>query len=72
MPGAAPPSYVHGYYTRDDARFAEYDRLSRRQDELDAFLATHVHGVADREAYLGQFPLTDLNWLAHHRPGQRP
>ncbi|GAB4065239.1 CoA transferase subunit A [Ancylobacter sonchi] len=71
VPGGAHPSYVHGYYTRDDARFAEYDRLSRRPDDLDAFLAAHVHGVADREAYLGKLPISDLSWPVHHGPGGR-
>ena len=50
--GGAHPSYVQGYYTRDDEHYFLYDRVSRKEDELAAYLDRYVHKVADREAYL--------------------
>jgi glutaconate CoA-transferase subunit A len=52
VPGGAHPSYVQGYYTRDDEHFVLYDRVSRNANELSAYLDRHVRNVADREAYL--------------------
>jgi glutaconate CoA-transferase subunit A len=52
VPGGAHPSYVQGYYTRDDEHFVLYDRVSRNPDELSAYLDRYVRKVADREAYL--------------------
>lgn len=51
-PGGAHPSYVQGCYTRDDEHYVLYDRVSRKVDELTAYLDRYVHKVADREAYL--------------------
>ena len=51
-PGGAHPSYVQGYYTRDDEHYVLYDRISRKVDELSAYLDRYVRRVADREAYL--------------------
>jgi len=52
VPGGAHPSYVQGYYTRDDEHFILYDRISRNVNELAAYLDRHVRHVAGREAYL--------------------
>jgi glutaconate CoA-transferase subunit A len=52
VPGGAHPSYVQDYYTRDDEHYVLYDRVSRKPDELSAYLDRHVRLVADREAYL--------------------
>jgi glutaconate CoA-transferase subunit A len=42
VPWGAHPSYVSGYYTRDDELYREYDALSRSPDELAAYLAAAV------------------------------
>jgi glutaconate CoA-transferase subunit A len=52
VPGGAHPSYVQGYYTRDDEHYFLYDRISRKPDELAAYLDRRVRQVADRAAYL--------------------
>lgn len=55
VPGGAHPSYVQGYYGRDDAHFAEYDKISRKPETMDEYLKSHILGVADRAAYLRLF-----------------
>jgi glutaconate CoA-transferase subunit A len=51
-PGGAHPSYVEGYYGRDDDHFYLYDRVSRKAADLDAYLDRYVYQVPDRAAYL--------------------
>lgn len=50
--GGAHPSYVQGYYSRDDQNFFDYDRVSRKPEELLAYLDRYVHQVSSREDYL--------------------
>lgn len=54
VPGGAHPSYVQGYYGRDDRHFSEYDRVSRDADALRRYLDRFVFSVPDRSAYLEQ------------------
>jgi glutaconate CoA-transferase subunit A len=63
VPGGAHPSYVQDYYGRDDAHFAEYDKISRKPETMDAYLASHIRGVADRAAYLKLFDEARLTAL---------
>jgi glutaconate CoA-transferase subunit A len=51
-PFGAHPSYVQGYYDRDNHFYLEWDRLSRDEDRTLAWLDEWVHGVPDRTAYL--------------------
>ena len=53
VPWGAHPSYVSGFYSRDDAHFSDYDRLSREAADLMAYLERWVYGPRDRDAYLG-------------------
>ncbi len=53
--GGAHPSYVQDYYGRDDAHYAEYDKISRKAEDLAAYLDTYVYGVPDRARYLALF-----------------
>jgi glutaconate CoA-transferase, subunit A len=55
VPGGAHPSYVQDYYGRDDAHFAEYDKISRKPESIAAYLEEHVFGVVDRAQYLARF-----------------
>jgi glutaconate CoA-transferase subunit A len=55
VPGGAHPSYVQDYYGRDDAHFAEYDKISRKPESMAAYLDEHVFGVPDRAHYLARF-----------------
>jgi glutaconate CoA-transferase, subunit A len=51
-PWGAHPSFVQGYYDRDDAFYIEWDRISSTEEGLNAYLEEWVHGVADRREYL--------------------
>lgn len=50
-PWGAYPSYVEGYYGRDDEAYSEWDKLSRDPDELQRWIEQSVRKTAD----LGQF-----------------
>ena len=50
-PLGAHPSYVQGYYDRDNAFYFEYDEISRDQARLEAYLDEWVYGVANRREY---------------------
>jgi glutaconate CoA-transferase subunit A len=50
-PRGAHPSYLQGYWDRDNAFYLEWDRLSRDQAETEAWLAEWVFGVPDRQSY---------------------
>lgn len=52
VPGGAHPSYVQDYYGRDDAHFAEYDRVSRKPEDLAEYLDRHVRRPGGRSEYL--------------------
>lgn len=51
-PFGAHPSYVQGYYDRDNQFYLEWDKVSRDQTTTEAWLDEWVFGVADRRAYL--------------------
>jgi glutaconate CoA-transferase subunit A len=53
-PFGAHPSYAQGYYDRDNAFYLEWDRISREEDSLQAWLDEWVRGVADRHEYVAQ------------------
>jgi glutaconate CoA-transferase subunit A len=51
-PYGAHPSYVQGYYDRDNALYLAWDKISRDQETTEAWLDEWVYGVADRAEYL--------------------
>ncbi|GAB2740057.1 CoA transferase subunit A [Nocardioides pakistanensis] len=53
-PGGAHPSYVQGFYDRDNAFYRDWTPISKDPQLLQAWLAEWVHGVGDREAYLAK------------------
>ena len=53
-PFGAHPSYAQGYYDRDNAFYLEWDRISREEDSLQAWLDEWVRGVADRHEYVAK------------------
>lgn len=55
-PRGAHPSYVQGYWDRDNPYYLEWDRLSRDAGETEAWLEEWVMGVPDREAYAAKMP----------------
>jgi glutaconate CoA-transferase subunit A len=42
VPGGASPSYTHGYYTRDNAFYSAWDRISRTRETFAAWIDEHV------------------------------
>lgn len=42
VPGGARPSYVHGYYSRDNAFYGAWDTISRDRETFSAWMRKHV------------------------------
>jgi len=51
-PYGAHPSYVQGYYDRDNEFYLQWDKTSRDEAALQTWLEEWVYGVQDRAAYL--------------------
>ncbi len=51
-PFGAHPSYVQGYYDRDNDFYVAWDRVSRSAEGLNAYLDEWVHDVSGRDAYM--------------------
>ena len=51
-PGACHPSYAQGYYDRDNPFYIAWDRVSREQERLDAWLEEWVYGLSTHREYL--------------------
>jgi glutaconate CoA-transferase subunit A len=68
-PYGAHPSYVQGYYDRDNEFYLEWDRISRDADRTHTWLDEWVYGVPDRASYLQKLGQTKLAKL---RPGSAP
>jgi len=51
-PYGAHPSYVQGYYDRDNVFYLDWGQRSRDQAQTEAWLDEWVYGVADRAEYL--------------------
>ena len=63
-PYGAHPSYVQGYYDRDNAFYLAWDGVSRDPDKTAAWLQEWVYDVPDRASYLkklGSERLTSLD-----------
>ena len=52
LPYGAHPSYVQGYYDRDNAFYLEWDVISRDQQRTQNWLNEWVYGVADHAEYM--------------------
>jgi len=50
-PFGAHPSYVQGYYDRDNEFYLEWDRISRDRAATELWLDEWVYGVSDRVEY---------------------
>lgn len=62
-PYGAYPSYVQGYYDRDNVFYLEWDKISRDHQQTMAWLDEWVYGVADPAEYvrkLGESPLARI------------
>ncbi|MCO5190706.1 MAG: CoA transferase subunit A [Anaerolineae bacterium] len=63
-PYGAHPSYVQGYYDRDNVDYLAWDTISRDEATTAAWLDEWVYGVADRAAYLAKLGQERIDQLA--------
>ena len=63
-PYGAHPSYVQGYYDRDNTFYLAWDHISRDAAQTQAWLDEWVYGVPDRAAYLAKLGEAHLARLA--------
>ncbi len=68
-PFGAHPSYVQGYYDRDNEFYLAWDQTSRDQTQTEAWLDEWVYGVANRGEYLKKI---GEEKLARLKPGTAP
>jgi len=68
-PYGAHPSYVQGYYDRDNDFYLKWDEWSRDQATTEAWLEEWVYALPDRAAYLEKLGRETLARLA---PGALP
>ncbi len=54
QPKGTHPSYVQGYYDRDNRRYVQWEKISRDQAATEAWLDEWVHDLLDWEAYLAK------------------
>jgi glutaconate CoA-transferase subunit A len=59
-PYGAHPSYVQGYYDRDNAMYLAWDEISRDPLRTQAWLEEWVYAVPDRAAYLAKLDAATL------------
>jgi len=69
VPYGAHPSYVQGYYDRDNAFYLQWDALSRDPDQVQAWLDEWVYSVADHAEYVRKLGPQTLERI---RPGSAP
>ena len=68
-PFGAHPSYVQGYYDRDNQFYLDWEAISRDAAALDAWLDEWVFGVSGRAEYAAKFGEERIAGL---RPGPAP
>ena len=69
VPYGAHPSYVQGYYDRDNAFYLQWDELSRDPERVGAWLDEWVYGLSDHTAYMRKLGTETLGRI---RPGAVP
>jgi glutaconate CoA-transferase subunit A len=70
QPFGAHPSYVQGYYDRDNQFYLEWDEISRDHARTMAWLDEWVYGLADWEAYLAKRHLAEPDLWERLAPGE--
>ena len=51
VPFCTHPSYTQGYYDRDNEFYLAWDEISKKHEDVQAYLDEWVYGVPDRQAY---------------------
>jgi glutaconate CoA-transferase subunit A len=70
QPYGAHPSYVQGYYDRDNQFYLEWDRLSQDEAATRAWLDEWVYGVDGWEGYLAKLKAREPNIWTRLAPGE--
>lgn len=55
-PWCAHPSYVQGYYDRDNEFYVEWDKITKEHETTMKYIDEWVHGVEDRKEYMDKLP----------------
>ena len=69
-PYGAHPSYVQGYYDRDNDFYLKWATISRDEGETNAWLDEWVHGVKDWAAYLEKITEQEPDIWQRLAPGE--
>jgi glutaconate CoA-transferase subunit A len=72
QPRGAHPSYVQGYYDRDNAAYLAWDKISRDQQATEAWLKEWVYDLPDWEAYLAKLEEQTPDIWEMLSPGDAP
>ena len=67
VPWGAHPSYVDGFYGRDDEAYVAWDPLARDADKLAAWIETEIRSVPDFTGYVARLDADRLKALAAER-----
>jgi len=70
QPYGAHPSYVQGYYDRDNRFYLAWDRISQDAAATQAWLDEWVYGVADWAGYLARLEAAESGIWARLAPGE--
>jgi len=70
QPYGAHPSYVQGYYDRDNQFYLEWDRLSQDEAATRAWLDEWVYGLDGWPGYLSKLESRDPNIWTRLAPGE--
>ncbi|HEY5003701.1 MAG TPA: CoA-transferase [Ktedonobacteraceae bacterium] len=69
VPYGAHPSYVQGYYDRDNAFYLQWDQFSRDPAKVQAWLDEWVYSVVDHAEYMRKLGTQTLERI---KPGSAP
>ena len=72
QPYGAHPSYVQGYYDRDNAFYLAWDQISRDQESTEAWLKEWVYDLKNWEAYLEKLEAQEPGIWQRLSPGDAP
>jgi glutaconate CoA-transferase, subunit A len=70
QPKGAHPSYVQGYYDRDNHFYLAWDQISRDAEAVKAWLEEWVYGVDDWEGYLEKLAAEEPGIWDRLSPGE--
>jgi len=70
QPRGAHPSYVQGYYDRDNQFYVEWDRISRDRSAVENWLDEWVYSLDDGRAYLDRLEAGEADIWERLAPGE--